>query len=128
METIKKLLSTLFNHERYQTIAGLLACAAIIWFYGCESKVSSLSTPEKQITRAELQTELETLLSSAEIRFAQLDQQDLLKQTLAEQAFLIAQTGAINPLGIATAIMALFGVGATVDNIRKRKEIKILSP
>lgn len=122
MNTLKNLL----NHERYQTIAVAIMIGLLIWFYGCESKVASLTNPGTQVTRAELKIELNTLLASAEYRYAQLDQQDKLKSMLIEHALLIGQTGAFNPYGLLAMLAGTIGIGATVDNVRKRVEIKTL--
>lgn len=123
MNTLKNLL----NHERYQTIAVAIMIGLLIWFYGCESKVASLTNPGTQVTRAELKIELNTLLASAEYRYAQLDQQDKLKSMLIEHALLIGQTGTFNPYGLLAMLAGTIGIGATVDNVRKRVEIKRLS-
>ena len=120
-------LKSFFNHERYQVIAFAVTFAITIWLYGCPSKVPSLSTPSILVTRDQLQIELDTLLASAQAKFAALDKQDEFKQTLFESALVWARTGSLNPIGIITAMAAIAGVGATVDNVRKRREIKALS-
>lgn len=76
------------------------------------------------VSRQELQLELDTYLATAEIRYKQLDQQDELKRQLLDYAVLFAEGGTINPVGAIFTIAALVGIGAEVDNIRKRKIIK----
>lgn len=119
-------LKDLFNHERYESIAIIIAAGLLIWFYGCDSKVPSIINPEIQVNRTELQMEIDQLLSLAEYRYTQLDQQDLLKEALLTHAMLVAQGGTLNPIAVITAIAGILGIGATVDNVRKRKEIKSL--
>lgn len=119
-------LKTLFNHERYESIAIIIAAGMLIWFYGCESKVPGIKDPEKQVTRTELQMEIDQLLDMAEYRYTQLDQQDQIKEALLTHAMLVAQGGTINPIAVVTAIAGVLGIGATVDNVRKRKELKSL--
>lgn len=121
---MSKTFRFLFNHERYESIAVIIACGLLVYFYGCESKVQSLLFPDKQITRAELQIELETLLAQSENKFTKLDQQDQLKSLIFQQALQAATTGTINPVAALTTIGAVLGLGATIDNVRKRKEIK----
>lgn len=121
-----KKLKNLLNHERYQAIAIAVILALLVWFYGCESKVASLSDPAKQVTRAELKIELDTILASAEHRYSQLDKQDALRQAIVEHALIVGQTGALNPYGLIALVAGALGVGATVDNVRKRAEIKNL--
>lgn len=125
--TIKSILNELFNHERYGTIAIVIATTLLIWFYGCQSKVPSLLHPETQVTRQLLHMEIDNLLSMAELRYDQLDQQDLIKDALLQNALLVAAGGTLNPVAVITTIAGILGVGATVDNVRKRKVIKKLS-
>lgn len=121
---MKKLLDTLFNHERYQTIAIILISALLIWTYGCPSQVESLFVPGKHVTRSGLQIEMDTLLATAAARVQDLDQQDAIKRILYQQALLTAAGSQVNILGLVTSIAAVLGIGATVDNVRKRKELK----
>lgn len=123
METLRKF----FNHERYQAIAVLLICGLLIWFYGCDSKVASLTRANVQVNRGELELEIQTLQGLVELRYQNLKRQDMLKQTLINQALVIGATGTLNPIGLMTALAALLGTGATIDNVRKRKEIKTLT-
>jgi len=120
MDKILKFL----NHERYESIAVIIACLLLIWFWGCESKVQSISNPNALVTRDELNAEVDFYLANAEIRYKNLDRQDEFKKTLLEAALLYGQTGTINPFGLITTLAGILGVGATIDNVRKRKEIK----
>lgn len=120
-------LKNLFNHERYQTIAAILICILLIWFYGCDSRVPSLTRDNVQVNRGELALEIQTLEGLIELRYKNLDRQDLLKQTIVNQALITGAAGTLNPIGLMTALAALLGTGATIDNVRKRKEIKTLT-
>ena len=100
----------------------ILIFALLLYAYGCESKTDSLIHPATKVTRVELQTELETLLTLGEARFSDLDRQDDLKQLVFNNALVIAQGGDVNPLGVLTTLAAIFGVGATADDIRLRKQ------
>lgn len=119
-------LKTLFNHERYQTIAVIVTCLLLIWFYGCESTCQSLIDPTKKLNAIELQGELDLILAKAENGRASIEQQEQLKKTILQQAIIAAQTGTINPIALLTSVGTILGIGATVDNVRKRKEIKTL--
>lgn len=105
-------------------VTGILFCLGIIFYiYGCESKVMSLNGPQ-MVSRAILQLELDTYMRTAEIRFAQLDKQDAFKKALFDQALITTQTQTINPYGVIATLLGIAGIGATVDNVRKRSEIK----
>lgn len=123
---MKTLLDKLFNHERYQTIAIVITIGLLVFFYGCPSKTQSILFPAEEVTRPELQIELDMLLVKAQQGFAHIEQQEAIKKLLFEQALIAVQTGTINPIAVFTSIAAIIGIGATVDNARKRKEIKSL--
>lgn len=123
---MKELLTMLFNHERYQSISIIIVAGCVIWLSACQSKCQSLLHPEKKITRTQLQIELDTILAQAEANTITLDQQDLLKNLLFQQSLLAAQTGTVNPFAVLTSLGSILGVGAVIDNKRKRKVIKEL--
>lgn len=123
---MKKLLETLFNHERYQSIAVVLITALLIWTYGCPSRVKSLNRPGQRVTRTELMIEIDTLLATAEAHLVDLNRQDNIKRLIFDNLLLTAASGQFNLLGLVAAAGTVLGVGATVDNVRKRKEIKDL--
>ena len=123
---MKKLLETLLNHERYQSIAVVLIMALLIWTYGCPSRVKSLNRPGTRVTRAELQIEIDTLLATAEAHLVDLDRQVNVKRLIYDNLLLTAQSGQFNLLGLVAAAFTTLGIGATVDNVRKRKELKDL--
>ncbi len=114
-------LKTFLNHERYQVLAIFGILILLIWFFGCQSKVASLQNPSLRISREELQAEVQGIIDQADIRFAQLDKEDELRQLLIDQALLWTKTGTINPVGLVMPILTILGAGATVDNVRRRK-------
>lgn len=124
---MKKLIETLFNHERYQTISVIIVAGLLLWFYGCESTTRSLLDPSAKVNRAELQIELDIIVARAEVGIADIEQQDRLKDMLLQQAIVAGQAGTVNPLALATSLAAVLGIGAGADNVRKRIEIKKLT-
>lgn len=118
-----KSLRSFLKSNAGLAIAVALAMVLFAWTYGCESKVRSLTHDQLLVTRDELRFELDTLIRKAELKYEQLNQQDMIRQTIYNHLSLIAQTGTINPLGVVTALGTLLGIGATADNIRKRKII-----
>lgn len=127
MAKIKKLIETLFNHERYQTISIIVAALLLLYFFGCVPKCKSIFNPAETVTRAELDIEIDILIAKANAGYASIESQEELRELLFQQAILAATTGTINPIALLTSVGAVLGVGATVDNVRKRKVIKKLS-
>jgi len=117
-------LKTIFNHDRYKIVTTFLVAIVLVFIYACSPQVRSLKDPANMVNRNELRIELDSLIATAEQRFADLDRQDEIRQTLFEHTALWASTGTINPMGLILALGALFGVGATADNIRARIEKK----
>ena len=131
MDKFKKWVS------HYQgTFVAILICGTLaIYVFGCQSKVTSLITPEKKITgdelkvefekeAARLELELENLVKSADVKFREIERQDIFKQKLTDLAMITTQTGTINPAGIVGLAIGVLGIGASVDNRIKDKIIK----
>ncbi len=121
---MKKLFAEFMNFASHNTgvVVGQLICFAVLIFaHGCESKVASITTPSARVNRAELQIEVETFLAIADIRFTDLNKQDEFRDEIFKHASLWAQGGIVNPLGLALSLASIIGVGATVDNVTKRR-------
>lgn len=119
-EKILKLL----NDNHAFLIGAIVVLAIGFYGYGCQSTVKSIIDPENKLTRAELQTEVDYLLSQAQNRFDELDRQDQIKLLIFEQAALFAQTGTINPMGLLTTAVSVVAVGSALDQRRKKKELE----
>lgn len=124
---MKKLLSTLFNNERYQTIGILLAACFLLWVCSCSPKCNSILDPTRTITKTELQGEVALLQSRINSELENLAQQEAIRTLLLSLAQTYTVTGAFNPMSALTGVIALVGAGGIIDNARKRKEIKKLT-
>lgn len=123
---MSKLWFSLTNGERYQTIAVIAGCLLIIYYVGCQPKGQSILNPNEKVSQSELQTEIEIVQQRIESSNLTIEQQQQVLDFLFDQALIVAAGGAVNPVAILTGAAAIFGIGATVDNVRKRKEIKTL--
>lgn len=110
-----------FNHQRYQTIAMLVVVGVCLWLFSCANTVPSMNGSREKVNSEQLQLEIDHFLAKAEQRFEELDQQNKIKRLIFDTALIVTSGGAVNPVGIITTLAAIFGVGATVDNVRKRK-------
>ena len=122
------------RHNQGTFVGLILTTALMVWTYGCESKVQSIAS-DRQITRSELQfeldvevrrleTELETLQKEAELRFEQLDRQDAIKIKLFDTLAVATQAGSFNTVGLITLAGSLMSIGIGIDNRIKDKVIK----
>jgi len=114
------------RHNSGIVIGCVLCTAILLWCYGCESKVVSITNPPRLVPRTELELEVEHFLKTAEIRFKDLDQQDEFKRAIFAVAMKFMSEGKVNPIAIALTLGNLLGIGAIVDNVRKRTHINTL--
>lgn len=96
------------NHKGVITI--MITCGLGFWLYSCESKTTSLVSPERKVNRAELQIELDTFISQAQIRVADLDRQDEFRSLIIDNALVIASGSTLNPIAIITAMAGIYGL------------------
>ena len=114
------------RHNQGMCIGVLLAVAVLVWTYGCQSQVRSITNPIVVVNRGELQIEVDNFIAQAELKFADLNRQDQVKSTLFNTAIDFMQGGNINPAAVAIVIGNILGLGAVVDNVRKRVLINTL--
>ncbi|GAI41104.1 unnamed protein product, partial [marine sediment metagenome] len=81
------------NDNHWYLIGAVLICTLIFWIHGCQSEVYSLIDPEKKVTRAELDLEVNYILGRARVKLEDLDRQDEIKRLLLEYATLFGTTG-----------------------------------
>lgn len=114
------------RHNSGIVIGSVLAIAILIWTYGCESQVTSILYAPDLVNRGQLQIEVDTFIAQAELKFVDLDRQDEVKSTLFNVAIDFMQGGKVNPAAVAIVIGNILGLGAVVDNVRKRTLIQTL--
>lgn len=121
-----KKLWVFIRHNSGIVIGSILCILTLIWCYGCPSQVTSITNAPELVTRAELEVEVDYFLEMAEIRFAELDQQDEFKRTVFAMAMGFVEGGQINPGAVLLTLGNLLGLGAVIDNVRKRTHINTL--
>ena len=121
-----KPIYTFIRHNSGIILSAVLTPFILIYVVSCQSVVASGLQPGKKITRQELVAEVDFYLAQAEAKFSNLDRQDLVKETIFNSVFELAQGGAVNPAGIALVIGNILGLGAVIDNVRKRTHIQTL--
>lgn len=120
-------IMTFLNHERYQVVCLVICLAIVVTGVCCESQTTSIMEPGRKVTRSELKAELDKLIIDVDLRYADLNRQDELKALIYDHVMLWSTTGAFNPSALVPLLASVLGVGAVVDNVRKRKDLKALS-
>jgi len=115
-----KLLK-LCNDNHWYLIAAAIAGVGLVWLYGCQSTVPSITDPSRKITRAELQLEGDYLIGQMRVKMEDLDNQDAIKQLLIDQAAIFGQTGTFNPAGLLNTGVAIGAIAFGLDRNRKYK-------
>lgn len=121
-----KEIWTFIKHNSGIVIGFALLPIVLLYAFSCQSVVVSSQDPSRRVNRAELVAEVDFFLAQAESKFDDLDRQDLVKDTIFNSVFDLAQGGNVNPAGIALVIGNLLGLGAVIDNVRKRTYINTI--
>lgn len=92
-------------------LIGILTCIGFLFYcYACEPKVRSLIDRDRLVNRQELQLELDQFIGMAQLRVADLDKQEQLRAIILQNALVLVQGQPLNPVGIVTAVAAVFGL------------------
>lgn len=106
--------------KHYSFLITLAVTASmIIFIYACEPKVASLWNDGTFVTRAELQLELEQMFGTAQLRMLDLDRQDQIRSIVLQNALLIVGGQPFNPLGLITAVAAVYGITQAGGKVSK---------
>lgn len=101
-------------------LIGILTCIGFLFYcYACEPKVHSLTDRSRLVNRQELQLELDQFIGMAQLRVADLDKQEQLRAIILQNALVLVQGQPLNPVGIITAIAAVYGAAQGSKNIKQ---------
>lgn len=103
-----------------KTIALVVLTALLFWGYGCPARTPSLTRPDEDVTRGELQIELDSIIATAEYRFADLKKQEQFRDLIFQNVLVMANTGTMNPAGILTLLAGLYGVAHGVKDVKDK--------
>jgi len=123
---MKNKLKKALRHNQFLTATAVIVVVLGVWLMGCESRVQSPLNPERDVTRQQLQNEVDKYVANIELAFADLDKQDLFKQKLFEIGVVAAQGGTINPVGAGITLLGILGLGAVADNRKKDSVIRTM--
>jgi len=106
-------------------IVGVVICAVLlVWSYGCQITTRNPFAPTQQVTRPELEAEVENYVSKVSLAYNDLAKKEEIRTLVFNSAVAYADGGGINPLGVITALFGILGSGAMLDNRRKDAVIK----
>jgi hypothetical protein len=98
----------------------IVGVCLIVYQEGCEPSVKSLLDESRYVTRGELNLELDQIVAKAEFRMIELDKQEKIRDIILQNALVLAAGQPLNPVGIITALAAVYGIGSGVQVVRKR--------
>ncbi len=101
----------------------IVANILLLFLTSCPPTTESLVHNGKKVTRPELQLELNIIMTTAEYRIADLDQKQKFRDFVLKNALVMIEQGAFNPLGMATALFAFYGIGTAANaGLKKLKK------
>lgn len=100
-------------------VMSLVTIGFLFYCYGCEPQVRSLLDNRQLINRQEFQLELDQFMSMAEIRMLDFDRQEKLRAVILQNALILVQGQPLNPVGIISAVAAIYGVMQGSSNLTK---------
>ncbi len=116
----------LWIRKHIGTIVSILVCVGFLFYaLGCEPKTQSLTDRTILVNRQELQLELDTLITMAQMRMVDLDKQEELRTIILQNALILVDGQPFNPLGILTALAAIYGIKQGGSNVTKVIKIGI---
>jgi hypothetical protein len=120
IENIKKMI----RHNQFVVVAAVICVGLTIYGLGCQVTTENPFNPEEEVTRDELRIEAEAYAAKLELAFQDLDKKDAIVKAILEAGLAYAQGGGVNPIGLASTMLGILGMGAVVDNRRKDAVIK----
>ena len=98
-------------------LIGVTTVLLMLFYIGCQARTRSLSDPKRLVSRGELQIELNNVLATAELRMADLDKQEAIRSLILQNALVLASGGTLNPVGIISAIAAVYGIATAGQKV-----------
>ena len=98
-------------------LIGVTTVLLMMFYIGCQARTKSLSDPKRLVSRGELQIELNNVLATAELRMADLDKQEAIRSLILQNALVLASGGTLNPVGIISAIAAVYGLATAGQKV-----------
>lgn len=129
-----KKIAEWIRHNQGVFLSVVIMAGLVIWVYGCESKVQSLTQPNIMVNVEELKLEIEAetarlnlevqnILAQGELRMDQFKKLDEVKRLLINFAAITADAQTVNPAGVVSLLFTILGIGAVIDNRLKDKVI-----
>jgi hypothetical protein len=121
---MKKVFTETLNFITHNTgflLSAAVSIALAVSIYSCTPTARSIIDPSRMVTRDELTIEADQLIATIDLRFKELRQKEAFQETVFDHAIAWTETGTLNPVGLVTTLMAIAGIGATYDNVTKRR-------
>ena len=112
--------------RHYQgTVAALVLCVVLVVVgLGCQVTTENPFRPEERVTAAELEAEVQLYVTKVQNAYTDIEKQEAIRNAILEAGLAYAQGGGVSPIGLATTLMGIVGIGATLDNRKKDAVIK----
>jgi hypothetical protein len=123
-ENAMKTITTWVRHNQGLVASAVLCSIMAAMAFGCNVTTENPFQPDDRVDRQELQIEAQAYAKKLELAYQDLDRKDEIIRTITEVGLAYAQGGGVNPIGVASTLLTVMGLGAVVDNRRKDAVIK----
>ena len=118
IENIKRFL----RHNQAM-VASVVVCALLVGWSGCKVTTENPFNPEEKVTKTELTAEVDVYVAKVSAAYEDIERQEMFRQAILEAGWAVAKGGSVDPLGLATTLMGVCGLGAMIDNVKKNSVI-----
>lgn len=115
---------TYIRHNQFFFSAVVICLFLVVWGFGCEVTTTSPSNSGVKVTRSELDIEVEALAAKVENAYEDLSRKEAIRNAILEAGLAYASGQGVNPLGLASTLAGICGIGLAADNRRKDAIIK----
>jgi uncharacterized membrane protein len=119
-------LTEIFRHYQATVVAIVICVILVIYGYGCQIKTQNPFNPTEKVTMAELEAQVNLYVTKVSAAYDNIEKQEAIRKAILEAGMAYAGGGAVDPLGLASTLMGIVGIGSVIDNRKKDSLIKTL--
>lgn len=116
--TIIDKIKTFVRHNS-GLVGGVVICAMLLVWSGCQVTTENPFNPGEKITVQELDAAVNLYVTKVSAAYDDIEKQEAIRAAILEAGLAYAGGGGIDPLGIASTLMGILGLGAIYDNRKK---------
>lgn len=121
---MKDKIFEVLSHDQGTFVAVIICTLLIAWSLGCQVTTENPFSPGDKVTKAELDILAEEAAQKLSLAYDDIERQEQVRKAILEAGRAFAESGGIDPLGFASTLLGIVGIGGIIDNRRKDAVIK----